>query len=69
MKDEVYNKLSAEVDIIINVAASVDFIARLDLNLRMNAVGALNVLKFAHKCPRLQAMCHVSTAYVNSDKP
>lgn len=49
MKDEVYNKLSKEIEIIINVAASVDFIARLDLNLKMNAIGALNVLKFAHK--------------------
>ena len=64
-----YDKITNEINIIINVAASVDFIARLDINLRMNAIGPLNVIKFAHKWKSLQAICHVSTAYVNSDKP
>ena len=47
MKEYDYLLLAEEVDVVINVAASVDFILRLDLNMKINALGALNTLKFA----------------------
>jgi len=58
---EEYEKLASEVDVVINVAASVDFILRLDLNMKINVIGALNALYFAQDCKNLAALCHVST--------
>lgn len=61
MSPEDFEMTTSETEIIMNIAASVDFILRLDLNMKINAVGALNALKFAHNCPRIIGYCHVST--------
>jgi thioester reductase-like protein len=69
MNETDYLLLAEEVDVVINVAASVDFILRLDLNMKINALGALNTLKFAKACPKICAYCHVSTCYVSTNLP
>lgn len=53
----------------INNAASIDFDSRVDINMRINAKGSMNVLKFSKACKNIQALCHVSTAYVASNQP
>eukprot|EP00345_Euplotes_harpa_P017189 CAMPEP_0168350940 /NCGR_PEP_ID=MMETSP0213-20121227/21487_1 /TAXON_ID=151035 /ORGANISM="Euplotes harpa, Strain FSP1.4" /LENGTH=199 /DNA_ID=CAMNT_0008361521 /DNA_START=236 /DNA_END=832 /DNA_ORIENTATION=- len=69
MKSEDWNLLAEEVDVIFNIAASVDFIARLDINMRINTRGAMNILQLAKACSKIQVLCQISTAYANSQKP
>ena len=61
--------LLREVDWIINCAANVEFGEPLKKIVNDNVVSALNVLEFAGRCERLRGMVHVSTAYVNANKP
>ncbi|CAN6357907.1 unnamed protein product [Urochloa humidicola] len=57
-------KLPAEIDIIINGAATTNFYERYDVALACNVLGTKYVCKFACKCPNLKMFLHVSTAYV-----
>jgi fatty acyl-CoA reductase len=57
-------KISQEVNIIINNAASVDFNLRLDLAIQINYYGPLRILEFAKTCSKLDCFTHVSTSYV-----
>nr|XP_009771272.1 PREDICTED: probable fatty acyl-CoA reductase 5 [Nicotiana sylvestris] len=41
---------------------------RYDTAIRINALGALNVLKFTKQCSKLMMLLHVSTAYVCGEK-
>ena len=59
--------LLEHVNIWINVAATVDFHAPLDVALRTNTIGALQQLAMAKRCRNLIAFCQTSTAYVNSN--
>jgi dTDP-4-dehydrorhamnose reductase len=61
--------MTNEVEIVINNAASVDFDLRVDLNMKINAIGAMNILKFSKACKNIKVCCHVSTAYVASNQP
>ena len=61
--------MSAECQIIINNAASVDFTERLDNAVRINTLGPINLLEVARACMNLEICTHVSTAYVNCNKP
>lgn len=56
---------SAEVQMIIHMAATVNFNERLDLSIQMNTLGGLRILSLAKTCRALEAMVHVSTCYVN----
>ncbi|KAI9095057.1 hypothetical protein K1719_026521 [Acacia pycnantha] len=58
------NEISKEIDIIVNVAATTNFDERFDIAIGVNTMGARNVLNFAKTCPKIQALLHVSTAYV-----
>lgn len=69
MSPENYELLTSEIEIVINNAASVDFNLRVDLNMRINAVGPMNILRFSKACPNLNVLTHVSTAYVASNQP
>nr|GLL32376.1 fatty acyl-CoA reductase 3-like [Ipomoea trifida] len=60
LKDQVLR----EVDIIINSAATTTFDERYDVAMRINALGAMNLLNFAKKCLKVKMFVHVSTAYV-----
>ncbi|XP_071701345.1 fatty acyl-CoA reductase 3-like [Rutidosis leptorrhynchoides] len=58
-----------DVDVVVNVAASVKFDERYDVALALNTYGAINVLNFAKKCVNIKLILHVSTAYVSGEKP
>lgn len=62
---EIYERLQQEVEVFINSAATVEFDERLDLALRLNALGPLRTLDFVKGCKRLQAFIHISTCYVS----
>uniref|UniRef100_A0A0A9YCK5 Fatty acyl-CoA reductase n=1 Tax=Lygus hesperus TaxID=30085 RepID=A0A0A9YCK5_LYGHE len=57
--------LANEVQLLVHLAATVDFNTRLSLALQMNTLGGLRVLAFAKTCTKLEAMVHTSTCYVN----
>jgi alcohol-forming fatty acyl-CoA reductase len=56
--------LAAEVTHIVHAAASVSFDLPIAEAAKANIVAALNVLELAKRCPRLERMVDVSTAYV-----
>jgi fatty acyl-CoA reductase len=60
--------ITANVNVIINCAASVDFNSRLDEAIKINVFGTLKMFELAKKSKNLESFLHVSTAYVNSDK-
>jgi len=61
--------LQDNVNLVVHCAASVDFKARLDIAVKQNVLGTLALFELAKSFRHLQAFVHVSTAYVNSDKP
>jgi hypothetical protein len=48
-----FEMTTSQIDVVMNIADSVDFKLRLDLSMKINAVGALNVLSFAHCCRKI----------------
>ena len=62
------HKVMTEVDIVFNVAASVNFDDHLHDALWTNYFGVLNLLAIAEQSKSVKTFTHVSTAYVNSDK-
>ncbi|XP_010271727.1 PREDICTED: alcohol-forming fatty acyl-CoA reductase-like [Nelumbo nucifera] len=62
------DKMWREVDIVVNIAATVNFDERYDDSLFINTMGAKHVLEFAKKCSKLQIFVHVSTAYVGGQQ-
>ena len=61
--------LTAECQIVINCAASVNFDDPLLDALEINYFGCLRMLELAKECPNILAFTHVSTAYVNCNMP
>ena len=57
------------VDVIINSAASINLDEPLKVALNTNYFGAQRVLTLAKQCKKLKIFTHVSTAYVNCDRP
>lgn len=68
LKPEDRELLINDLDVIINVAASIDFNERLCDALQINYYGCLRMLELATECKHLSIITHVSTCYVNSDK-
>ncbi|MDA0746897.1 MAG: SDR family oxidoreductase, partial [bacterium] len=64
---EMYERLLAEVDFVINYAGTVVFDEPLDLALKVNTLGPGRIAEFARDC-RDAALVHVSTAYVNGQR-
>uniref|UniRef100_A0A7N0TVA3 Fatty acyl-CoA reductase n=1 Tax=Kalanchoe fedtschenkoi TaxID=63787 RepID=A0A7N0TVA3_KALFE len=64
LKNEMWN----EVDVVVNLAATVNFDERYDVALAINTMGPKHILNFAKKCVNLKAFIHVSTAYVCGEK-
>lgn len=60
--------ITSDTQLIINIAASVDFQTRLDQAIEINIDGALRMQQLAKECPNIECYTHMSTAYVNSDK-
>jgi glycerol-3-phosphate O-acyltransferase/nucleoside-diphosphate-sugar epimerase len=62
-------RLVRETNIVLSVAASVDFNARLDDAIKTNILGVMDLLKMAQEAPGLDSFTHISTCYVNSNEP
>lgn len=58
-------ELTNNVELIVHLAATVNFNEKLNLAVQMNTLGGLRVLSLAKKCKKLEAMVHCSTCYVN----
>ena len=61
--------VTAECEIVINVAASVNFDDPLLDALEINYFGCMRMLELAKECKNALTYTHVSTAYVNSNLP
>jgi len=61
-------RITSCVEVIFNVAASVDFNEFLKDSIRINYYGCLSMLELAQQCSHLRVHLHVSTAYVNCIK-
>lgn len=68
LKPEDRERLTRELDVIINCAASVDFNEQMTDAINVNYNGCIRMLELAHECKKLQIFTHVSTAYVNCEK-
>ncbi|KAH9326783.1 hypothetical protein KI387_006961, partial [Taxus chinensis] len=68
MKPELVEKISKEVDIVLNSAANTTFDERYDVALEINTKGTCRILEFAKGCKKLQLYLHISTAYVNGKR-
>ena len=62
---EARTTLVQELDIIINVAASVNFDDPLLDAIQINYMGCMRMLELAKECKKLEIFTHVSTAYAN----
>ena len=62
-------QITANCHIMINCAASVNFDDPLQDALRINYFGCMKMLDLAHECKQLQVFTHVSTCYVNCNRP
>ena len=60
--------LIKNVNVVIHLAASIDFKERLDKAVESNVLGTLRLFGLAKKFTNLQAFVHCSTAYVNSNR-
>ena len=69
MSEADYQMVTSDVNIIINNAASVQFNDRLDIAIKSNTISTLNLINLAKDCKNLIILTHVSTAYVNCNKP
>ncbi|XP_018571923.1 putative fatty acyl-CoA reductase CG8306 [Anoplophora glabripennis] len=58
--------LTDNVNIIFHLAATLDFADTLKTTVDINLLGTRRVIELAKQCPGLNALVHVSSAYVNS---
>jgi 1-acyl-sn-glycerol-3-phosphate acyltransferase len=65
LSPEDYHRLTQEVQVYVNSAATVEFDERLDLAINLNTFGPRRTLEFAHACKRLESLVHISTCYVS----
>ncbi|KAK1310432.1 hypothetical protein QJS10_CPA08g01638 [Acorus calamus] len=61
-------EMQKEIHIVVHSAATTRFNERYEVALDINVQGTKNVLEFTRKCPNLQMLVHLSTAYVSSMK-
>ena len=61
-------RVTSEVQVIINSAASVNFDDPLQDALKINYFGCQRMLELARECEHLDVFTHVSTAYVNCNR-
>ncbi|KAI5412415.1 fatty acyl-CoA reductase 3 [Lathyrus oleraceus] len=65
LKDSILRKdILSQTDVIINLAATTNFMERYDIALDLNTFGVKHVLNFAKECIKVKVLIHVSTAYV-----
>ncbi|GLJ37421.1 hypothetical protein SUGI_0760110 [Cryptomeria japonica] len=65
IEESVRDELCPKIHIVVNSAATTSFYERYDIAMKVNALGCRNLINFCKSCCRLEALCHISTAYVN----
>ncbi|XP_060217182.1 putative fatty acyl-CoA reductase 7 [Lycium barbarum] len=77
INSELKDEMCREIDIIVNSAATTRFderyrilraFCKYDTAIRINTLGAVNVVKFSKQCTKLKMLLHVSTACVCSER-
>ncbi|XP_020081241.1 probable fatty acyl-CoA reductase 4 isoform X1 [Ananas comosus] len=66
-EDKLKETLWSEINVIVHVAANIDFNERYDTALGINTFGVKHISAFAMRCPKLKMLLHISTAYVTPD--
>ncbi len=61
-------ELTSNLNLIINCVGNLDFEARLDVSVRVNVQGSLQLLQLGEESPAFEAFCHVSSTFVNCDR-
>ena len=69
LSDQDRAHITANCHAIINCAASVNFDDPLQDALRINYFGCMKMLELAQECKQLDVFTHVSTCYVNCNRP
>lgn len=67
MNDETYLRLLSEVDLVVNAAASTDFMNQIDRAVKTNTLSIANLTEFVSQSGKARLL-HVSTCYVNENK-
>jgi len=62
-------QMCSELDLIINCKQTGVMEEKINLSLLTNVNNTLMLHKLAQECPKMQCFVHVSSAYVNADKP
>eukprot|EP00005_Dracoamoeba_jomungandri_P003035 CAMPEP_0174261254 /NCGR_PEP_ID=MMETSP0439-20130205/11324_1 /TAXON_ID=0 /ORGANISM="Stereomyxa ramosa, Strain Chinc5" /LENGTH=255 /DNA_ID=CAMNT_0015345707 /DNA_START=291 /DNA_END=1055 /DNA_ORIENTATION=- len=65
IKEEDWKMLVNQVNIILHLAATVNFNEHLQTSFKINVQGVKNMIDLAQECKNLKSFVHVSTAYVN----
>jgi thioester reductase-like protein len=65
IKKKTFEEIINKVNIIVHIAATIQFNEDLDSAIKTNVYGTLNMIKIGKFCKRLKLFLHVSTAYVN----
>jgi len=68
-REEDIKEILNSVTVILHGAATTKFMEPIKSAIRINVLGVKHMLEFAKKCANLVSFIHVSTAYVNCDKP
>uniref|UniRef100_A0ACD5XZ98 Uncharacterized protein n=2 Tax=Avena sativa TaxID=4498 RepID=A0ACD5XZ98_AVESA len=61
-------RVAEELNVIVNGAATTNFYERYDVALDVNVAGVRHMCEFAKRCPNLEVLLHVSTAYVAGER-
>ncbi|KAL6838428.1 hypothetical protein ACP4OV_031673 [Aristida adscensionis] len=61
-------EMTQELNVIVNGAATTNFYERYDVALDVNVMGVKHMCELAKKCPNLEVILHVSTAYVCGER-
>uniref|UniRef100_A0ACD5XYF2 Uncharacterized protein n=1 Tax=Avena sativa TaxID=4498 RepID=A0ACD5XYF2_AVESA len=61
-------RVAEELNVIVNGAATTNFYERYDVALDVNVAGVRHMCEFARRCPNLEVLLHVSTAYVTGER-
>ncbi|KAL3732067.1 hypothetical protein ACJRO7_028847 [Eucalyptus globulus] len=64
-----FRQITQEVDVIVNSAANTTFDERYDKALAANTIAPSWLLRFAKNCKKLSLFLHLSTTYVNGERP
>ncbi|KAF8023050.1 hypothetical protein BT93_F0516 [Corymbia citriodora subsp. variegata] len=67
--DDSFRRITQEVDVIINSAANTTLDERYDTALIANTIAPSRLLSFAKNCKKLSLFLHLSTTYVNGERP